>query len=172
MGKIKAYAGYAILILIILSMAYGWYREYSNAQFVAPPSPEIKVEYREGPERIVYLNRPELERKDLLPESVKRDKDKEVTAVTTVPEHDGDTTVIAVIDTDTGETTLETRRERPSFFELSNIKTIGLRYDINRRGTLYGSYEFLRAGKLHMEVYAEINSENRAYAGIGVKYKF
>jgi hypothetical protein len=175
-GKIVTKLNYAligILAVILLAMAYGWYhRDEIARQFVSMPEPEIQVEYKEGPERIVYLNPKELERKDLLPESVKRDEDKEVTAVATIPEHKGDTTVIAVIDTDSGETVIETRQERPSLFELSNVKTIGLRYDINKKGTLYGSYEFLRIGNFHAKLYAEINSENHAYASVGIEYKF
>jgi len=173
MTKLKLYAPWVIILIFVLILLGAWYkREDLAKRFTTPPAPSIKVEYRDGPERIVYLNRPALVKKDLLPESVKRNPDKEVTAVATVPEHKGDTTVIAVIDTDTGETTLETRQERPSLFELSNVKTVGIRYDINRKGTLYGSYEFLRVGNFHAELYGEINSENRAYASVGIEYRF
>lgn len=171
--KLKIYAPWAIILVFVLILLGAWYKSEDLAKlFITPPAPIVQVEYREGPERIVYLNRPELAKRDLLPESVKRDTDKEVTAVATVPEHKGDTTVIAVIDTGTGETTLETRQERPSLFELSNAKVLGIRYDINRKGTLYGSWEFLRVGAFHMELYGEINSENRAYAGVGIEYRW
>jgi hypothetical protein len=168
------YALIVILVIILAAMSYGWYhRDEIARQFVPMPEPEIRIETREKiVERIVYLDPKELDRKDLLPESAKRDKDKEVTAVAVVPEHDGDTTVIAVIDTDTGATTIETRKERPSLFQLSNVKTLGIRYDINKRGTLYGSYGFLRVGNFHAEVYGEIDSEQRAYVGVGIEYRF
>jgi hypothetical protein len=174
MGKLN-YALIGIIAIFLLALAYCWYhRDEIARQFVPMPAPEIKVEYREGPERIVYLNRPALEREDLLPERVKHDPDKEVTAVTTVPEHNGDTTVIAVIDTDTGETSLDIRQERPSLFALESLKTIGIRCDVTTSCNeleVYGSWEFLRIGSVHLEAYGEV-SRGRAFIGLGAEYRF
>ena len=171
--RFKIYAPWIGCVFLILLMLGAWYkREDLALSFITPPAPEIQVEYREGPERIVYLNRPALSHKGLLPESVKRDPDKEVTAVATVTKSNTDTTVIAVIDTDTGETTIETRQERLSLFELTNVKALGLRYTHSQDIVIYGSYELLRVGNFHIELYGEINNENHAYAGVGIEYRF
>jgi hypothetical protein len=144
--KAKTYAPWVIIVLILASWLYSWYTPGDTGQFVQPPPIVIDTEVAPCVPVVHYV-KTEAIKENIVPESVKSDPGKEVTAVTEIPAHRGDTTVIAVIDTDTGVTTLETRKERPNLFALESIKTLGLRCNVTKACneiTLYGSYEFLR----------------------------
>jgi hypothetical protein len=172
--KLKAYAPWVIIVLILAAWLYSWYKPDGTGEFVQPPVVEIETEVAECVPVIHYVKAKAI-KEDIVPESVKTDPGKEVTAVATVPEHKGETTVVAVIDKDTGLTTLDMRQERPSLFALESVKTLGLRCNVTKacnEVTLYGSYEFLRIGALHLEAYGQVDSESQAYVGIGVEYRW
>jgi hypothetical protein len=157
-------------------MVYAWYSGWGPQRFTPAPEPEIRIETRTVtlPGPIVYLDKKAAAKEELVPDTVLYDPDKEVTAVTKVPEHKGETTVVAVINKDTGVTTLDMRQERPSLFALQSIKTIGIRCDVTTACNeleVYGSWEFLRIGALHLEAYGEVSSED-AFIGFGAEYRF
>ena len=175
MGRVKTYAPWVIVALILSAWLYSWYKPDGTGEFVQPAPLVIEVETTKECIPVVHYVKTAAIKEDIVPEGVKADPTKEVTAVTLVPEHKGDTTVIAVIDKDTGVTTLETRKERPNLFALESIKTLGLRCNVTKacnEVTLYGSYEFLRIGSIHLEAYGQVDSEEKAYVGIGIEYRF
>jgi hypothetical protein len=156
--------------------AYAWYNaEELSRRFYPAPEPEVRIETRtETIEKIVYLDKKAAADEELVPDTVLYDPDKEVTAVAIVPEHKGNTTVVAVIDKDTGITTIDLRQERPKLFALESLKTIGIRCDITTECEeieVYGSWEFLRIGALHLEAYGEVSRDD-AFIGFGAEYRF
>lgn len=162
-----------MIVIILMSAAYGWYHK---DEYFKPAPPELIIQtVQEECVPVVHYVKEKAIKADIVPEYVKTDSSKEVVAVATVPEHKGDTTIVAVIDKDSGITTLNTKKERPSLFEIEGIKSLGLRCNVTTacdEVTLYGSYEFLRVGALHMEAYGQINSESQAYVGLGLEYRF
>jgi hypothetical protein len=173
--KVKTYGPLVIIVIMASAMAYAWYSGWGPQRFVPAPEPEVRIEtVTETIEKIVYLDKKAAAKEELVPDTVLYDTSKEITAVAKVPEHRGETTVVAVIDKDTGVTTLDMRQERPSLFALESLKTIGIRCDVTTACNeleVYGSWEFLRIGAIHLEAYGEVSSED-AFIGLGLEYRF
>jgi hypothetical protein len=177
MDRVKTYGPLVIIVLMASAALYVWYNAESIARrYVPAPEPEVRIETRTVtlPGPIVYFDKEAAADEDLVPDTVLYDPDKEITAYTKIPEHKGDTTVVAVIDKGTGVTTLDMRQERPRLFELESIKTVGIRCDVTTSCNeleVYGSWEFLRIGAIHLEAYGEISAED-AFIGFGLEYKW
>lgn len=176
MTRLKAYAPWAIVILVLIVLWSAWYKRHELAErFVsAPPwAHEIETRTIEVPV-IVYLDKKDASKEGIVPDHVKASDNLELTAVGVVPPHEGDTTIVSILDTGTGLTTLDIRQERRSLFELPNRKALGVRCDILKQCdevTFYGAWEFLRVGAIHVEAYGEVGAD-RAYIGAGLEYRF
>jgi hypothetical protein len=177
MARVRKYAPWALIIIILTLWAYSWYEKpnlVDKFHGANPWSTEISTEVKECTPVVHYV-KTDVIREVSVPAHVEDDSNKEVTAIGVAPRHEGETTIIATLDTVTGITALDIRQERPSLFELPNRKAIGLRCDVTNACeeiTLYGAWEFLRVGAIHLEGYAEITSDNTAYAGVGLEYRF
>ncbi|MGA3174652.1 MAG: hypothetical protein ABSE25_09555 [Syntrophorhabdales bacterium] len=88
-----------------------------SAQFTpAPPipqAPEIKVVTVPGPPQIVTVEKQTVVRDLKLPDEIAKDPDKQVTATAQVANIDGGKTdAVAIMDTKTGQSIIETKRGR------------------------------------------------------------
>jgi hypothetical protein len=128
-----------------------------SAQFTpAPPIPqaaEIKVVTVPGPPQIVTVEKQTVVRDLKLPDAIAKDPDKQVTATAQVNAGDGNKVdAVSVIDTKTGQSTIETKEERP-FFAFLSQKEAGIRAGIGIHGPeggLYGRWTFARTGAIQL----------------------
>jgi hypothetical protein len=174
--RLKAYAPWAVVILLVIVLWSAWYKRYDLIErFVSAPPWAHALETRTVEvEKIVYIDKKDAEGEGIVPDHVKASDNLELTAVGVVPPHEGDTTIVSILDTGTGLTTLDIRQERPSLFALPNRKALGVRCDLTtscNEVTFYGAWEFLRVGAIHMEAYGEIGT-GKAYIGMGAEYRF
>ena len=180
----KAFA--LVLVVVALGMLYGWYESKPKlSQTVSTQMPTTRAASKvekvdiEIPKVKVY-KKSELSKKVILPEEVKADDNKEVTAVVDVPPSKGGAEVISVINKTTGETTLFAREKPRSLMAFENDKSIALGYGVGTRGTvmkLEGEYGFARVGNFHLSVQAEgrVYQERRETELTGfmkIKYTF
>jgi len=111
-----------------------------------------------------------------LPESIKSDKTKQITAVGDIPPYAGHTRVVAVFDTDTGVTSLTSRRKSLPFFSSLNEKELGARYGLSGSSgmgfDIYGRWTFLRVGSIFSSMYLEGNSNSQFKAMLMAGYRF
>jgi len=136
-----------------------------SAQFTpAPPIPqaaEIKVVTVPGPPQIVTVEKQTVVRDLKLPDEIAKDPDKQVTATAQVANIDGGKTdAVAIMDTKTGRSIIETKEERP-FFAFLSQKEAGIRAGIGIHGPeggLYGRWTFARTGAIHWAVYGDMTA--------------
>lgn len=111
---------------------------------------EIKVA------KVVVLDKEAVARKIALPAEVLNPPQIEVTATGKVPPAPHGAEVIAVLDTDTGRTTLHASPVPAPFLALKNDKRIGVGYGIGEYGTpttkIYGEWTVLRVDKVYLGV--------------------
>ena len=133
-----------------------------SAQFTpAPPIPAaaaVKVVKVPGPTQIVVQEKAVVVHDLKLPDEVAKDPDKQVAATAQVKEKDGEKTdAIAVIETKTGATEIETKQERP-FFSFLNEKEIGIRAGVGLegyQGDVFARWTIARVGSVHLSLYGE-----------------
>lgn len=160
----KRTLAYIVVIVVGASALWSWYHPRVEVVEVFLPAPPPKVvtsiETRTVEvEKIVYLDKPSLERESFVPASVLQDDAHQVTAVCEVPPYKGMTTVTAVFDTFKGDTRLYYRHEPLAFFEFLNKKELGVRYGMGTGGTemnIFGRWTFLRMGAIHSAFHGEI----------------
>jgi hypothetical protein len=180
---VEKYLKYIIVVVVLLAAAsavWAWFnpRTVIQEKFIEVEVPKeiVRIERVEIlVEKIVVIEKEAVMKTVFVPEYVRKDEDKQITAVGQVPPHDGKTSVVAVFDTSTGETKLNFRQERPPFFAFTNYRELGIRYGfgtMGREADLYGRWSFVRVGTLHLGIYAELNSNKQAMAMLEVSYRF
>ena len=184
MEKIKAYLIAGLAIILCSSLLFSWYKPKAGSQghYVEAPKEKsvekIKTVTVPGPERIVTIEKEKVIDKLGLPESIKSDPDKQVIANADIPcdENIKGQSVVAILDTKTGESHIVAKPKPLSLIALESRKEIGIRYGIKSTGTpeidLYGEYDFLRVGALHLGVYGEVNNEAEAKGMVQMRYRF
>ena len=172
-----------IVSVAVASMFVGWFDDPpALEEFVEPEVPEkvAVIPKVSVPVKTIKVYPKKLIAKEVdLPPSIRHDESKEVAAVVTVEAHAGTTTVVAVIDKDSGETTLISRAEKPRLFDFVNIKEIGLRFGLGSRGNeadFYGRWTFARVGAFYVAIYGEMSTygfgEPEAVAMLELTYRF
>lgn len=171
-----------IIALVMAAAAYkGWTRPAEKiTEYLPLPAPDVlaKVKYvtKQCPEPgIQVIEKEVVVEKLVLPEPVASDERKEVTAAAEVPAYEGKTSVVSVIDMETGKTEIHAKQLPRPFLELLNRKELGLRvgYDtgIEMTGEAYGRWTFLRVASFHLAAYGEV-AEDNAKAMLELSYRW
>ncbi len=101
--------------------------------------------------------------------------DLQVTATAELPKSSNGQEVVSILNTETGITTLIASEKPAPWFEFDRALVAGIRYGVNHRmertGTLYGSWEFLRVKDFHMIGYGELNTEAEGKIQADIQYR-
>lgn len=121
---------------------------------------------------VVYKDRV---KKDLgLPETVKKDPDKKVTASTKVPASDFPNTVTSVFDLGTGMTDLYVRRDKLAWLAFNSKWRFSAFYGLNDKesGVIMGSaqYEAAQIKSLHVSAIGQVDTSSRYFVGVGLTW--
>ncbi len=88
----------------------------------------------------------------------------------------GDVSVIAVMDTVTGETEIIAKAKPVSLFGFPSNIEAGVRYGLStqdlQQGNLFARWQFLRVGKLYLGAYGEMTTHPEAKGMLEVSFKF
>ena len=127
-------------------------------------------------EKIVTIEKTVVVEKLKLPDSVSKDPNKQITATAEIEPYEGKTNVIAIIDTKSGESNIMAKQQPLSLFAFENKKEIGARYGTSIKNGIeadvYGRWDFVRVGNLHLGAYGEATSYGEAKAMISVGYRW
>jgi len=166
----KRYDAFAfiVIVLIILAICSAIWQWYIPEPIPDPThftiQPPIKktdtIERVDIPIKKVVT----LKKKDVIkvikaiPEEIKQDDTKEITATAVTPCPEGTSIeAISIIDTNTGATTILTKPTKPSLFAFENKQEIGVRVGSNQQIDVFARWQFVRVGSIHLGVYGEIN---------------
>ena len=101
---------------------------------------------------------------------------RQVIANADIPATRGGASAVTVLDTDTGESRILVREKAPPLVEFTNEGAVGLRYGINeelkKEGTLYGRWNVLRIGRVHVGAYADVSTTSEATAQASIEYRW
>lgn len=161
-----------------------------------PPKVKIQKEYVKVPEirTVTKIKRVKVPVKEVeviekekivevlkeIPQAVKDDPNKQITATGIVEPHKGKTDVIATFDTQTGKTELLAKARPLPFAEFLNEKEFGVRYGVSTGGQvadIYGRWIVGRLGNAHFALYgeaatkaAEMKPEAKAMIDISMRW--
>jgi hypothetical protein len=176
----------AVVIVTVIIAIWFWYHNPSTQSTTnytkAPAIPEaVNIPTVNIPiKQIVALDKKIVSKKLKLPDEIASNDKEQVVATAQTPATDttGKTDIVAVMDTDKGTTEIVTKQEPLSFFALENKKAIGLRYGfgsaskINYEADVYGRWDVVRVGSVHLGLYGEVNSLGDGKAMIQAEYRF
>lgn len=190
MGKLKELSSRTKALLVVLifavsAMIYEWYHPKTALLTkqpiqLAPTKAVESVPKVEVPVKFVKVyNKAAVVKKVTLPQEVKDDSQKEVTAVVDLPPSKGGTEVVSVLDKTSGETRIFAMEKSLSLFAFENDKRIGVGYGIGtngQEGKVFAEWKFLRVGSVHVSTTGEISaSQNKnpaAKAFVLATYEF
>lgn len=175
-----------VLAIACASLTYFHLKKPSTVnQQAYTPAPEIRETVKikrievPGPERIVTIEKEKVVEKLQLPDEIGKNPDKQVIATAKIPPHEGDTNAVAILDTKTGEGSIEVKQEDPAFFAFINKKAVGGRYgyaaDSNgakQQVDFYGHWTIARVWRVHLGVYGEVNSKPEAKTAVDISYRW
>ena len=158
----------AILALGLIHMYMTWHKPAPapQAQFApAPPIPaaaQVKIVTVPGPTRIVTQDKVQIVHDLKLPDEVTKNPDEQITATAQVTNQDkSKVDAIAIENTQTGVTQIETKTEKAPFFAWLDEKELGARAGVTLHGLqggIYARWTFARTGNVHYGIYAEADS--------------
>ncbi|MFA5724472.1 MAG: hypothetical protein WC979_09530 [Candidatus Pacearchaeota archaeon] len=185
----------AFLLLIVTSSAiYAWYKErnkppVSTTEYIKVPEIKevVKIQRVEvpGPERVVTVEKLKVVEKLKLPEWFAKDKDEQAIATGVAQPYEGETNVVATLNTKTGVGGLIMKQEPLSLVGFINEKELygKVGYTSNREieTVVGGRWLFARVGKIKFGAYAESgirfetdenenNFNGQAVAGLMITY--
>lgn len=169
--KIKALKGetkamIVMAVLMLSAMIYGYYHENTKLPTKTPvvlPTTHAAESVAKDVVTVplkVY-RKPDIGKKVKLPEGVLDDPHKQIPAVSDVPPSTGGTEVVAIVDTITGDVTLNARAKELPLLGFENQKRIGVGYGIGTEGTeakVFCSWTYARVGKVYLSAEGEINA--------------
>lgn len=174
-----------VALLALAAAGYAWYKEQhpetiSKTQYVGIPQIKTvtKIKTVMVPvKEIETVSKSEVVAKlKLTDEDVAKNPDKQITTTGVVAAYEGKTNVASVTDTKTGRSEIIAKEEPLPLFGFENKKEIGVRagYSIknNQEVDVYGRWDFLRVGKMHLGVYGEANTAGDGKAMLSVGYKW
>lgn len=172
-----------LTLLVLISAVVAWQRGQNNVVLKKEfqPANELKqagnIPRMSIPvKKIVALEKKAITKKLKLKAPLATDDAQQIIATATVPASEGKTSAIAVMNTATGETHIEARQEAPSLFGFENKKEIGIRYGVTTgygtEGALYGRWDFLRIGNVHLGAYGEVNTQGDGKAMLSAAYRW
>jgi hypothetical protein len=127
--------------------------------------------------QVETISKPELIAKlKLQDEEFAKNPDKQGTTTGVIAPYDGKTNVISVINTKTGKSEVLAKQEPLSFFDFENKKEVGVRYGTTIKNGMeadvYGRWDFVRVGNVHLGVYGEVNSTGDGKAMLSAGYRW
>lgn len=108
-----------------------------------------------------------------IPQTIKDDPNKQITATAEIAPYEGQTDVVAVIDTASGKSEILAHQRPLPFFGFENKKELGIRYGVSTSGQvadIFGRWSFLRLGRAHIAAYAEATTRKDSRQ-TGMTYK-
>lgn len=158
--------------LMIVSAVVGWYQYTPKLPTTEPrilatsPAAQTVPKVTQQIETIKVYDKQKLVTKVPLPDAIKKDDTKQISAVSIVPSSDNKTEVTAVVDLNTKETILYAREIPPAFMAFESKGRIGVGYGIKQNGVniakVYADWAFLRVGDAHLVAQGEINTDKEA----------
>lgn len=173
-----------LLILTISAVLYSWYAEptapTSTVQYIKVP--EIKEVTKiqrvtvPGPEKIITIEKKVLVEKIKLPDWFLAETEQAIATAVIAP-YEGQTNVIATLNTDTGTGNIIAKQEKLPLFAFEDNKEAGVRVGytsdkFNNISTVFGRWQFLRVGSTHLGLYGEVNSGGEGVAQLELIYRF
>lgn len=177
---------YALVItLALMSALYAWYGERNKppvSQKVYIPVEQIKEVEKikrvevPGPEKIVTIEKKVIQEKIKLPDWF-LDETEQAIATGVIAPYEGKTNVVATLNTETGVGNIIAKQMPQPFMSFENKKELGVRAGYTTDGakahtSIYGRWNFMRVGNVHMGMYGEVNSEGAGIAQIDINYRF
>lgn len=173
-----------LTLLAMLSSVWFWYQGQKPA--VTPghyaQAPEVKEVIKikrvevPGPERIVTVEKEVVVERLSLPAWVRDNPAEQTIATAQIEPYRGTTSAVAILNTETGKSQIIAKQDPLSLLAFVNEREIGIRGGINLKGepetTLYGRYDFIRVGRVHVGVYGEAGSTGQAKAQLSIGFKF
>ena len=177
-----AVLGIAGFLFVSLVMPVLFPSKPSEVSVPATPAPEVK----KAPTKQVAIKKPvkvyddKVKFKLKLPEPVVKSEDQHVLAATQVKGSDRPQTVTTVIDEKTGESQTFVKSDPYPWLALENKAEVrmsyGYRYDgsgsVKTIGRLQFTYDALRVKALVLGPTAQIDTDGRAFVGVGVAYRW
>jgi hypothetical protein len=173
-----------VAIIAIVAAGVAWWKDQhpsvvSKTQFVEIPQIKTveKIKTVMVPmKEVETIVKADVSKKLNLADGITQDENKQVTCSGVVPAYEGKTDIVSVIDTKTGKSEIVAKEEALPWFEFESKKEIGARagYGIknSQEVDIYGRWDFLRIGKVHVGVYGEGNTAGDAKAMLNVGYKW
>lgn len=177
---------YAIVAtLAMLSAIWAWYGERNKppvSQTVYIPVDQIKEVTKikrvevPGPEKIITIEKKVIQEKIKLPDWF-MDETEQAIATGVIAPYEGKTNVVATLNTETGVGNIIAKQTPQPFMSFENKKELGVRAGYTTDGakahtSIYGRWNFLRVGNVHLGLYGEANSEGAGIAQIDINYRF
>ncbi len=175
-----------LAVLAVTSAVVAWYRgEHppvaSKTEYIKVPQIKTvtKIKRITVPvEKVVTIEKQVVVEKLKLPPEIAQDDNKQVISTGEVVPYEGKTNVVAVLDTKTGESQIIAKQAPLPFFDFVNKREIGLRYGygsaskVSMETDIYGRWDFLRIGNVHLGVYGEVNTNGEGRAMISAGYRW
>lgn len=167
-----------VVICVVLLLAGQWVYKYYNPEPIVqkeytPLKEKIDVPKHEIPiKRLVVLDKKKAVKKlPALPESIKSDDNKQITATAVVEPYEGKTSVVAITDIEKGSTELIAKREPISFISLVPKFEVGVSYTPIHSQELGefvidASYHAVRIGKVKVEAIGNVDDKGKYRAGV------
>jgi hypothetical protein len=180
----KLTAAMGIIALIALcSMLWNWYhpqvKTVVTTQYQTVEKEKVVEKIRTvkvpGPQEIVTIEKQVIVEKLKLPESVANDESKVITGNADIPPSEGGTSVVSVLNTQTGETSIIAKEKPLSLFGFPSDVEAGIRYGLTthgQEGDIFARWQFLRVGKVKLGAYSEITTRPEAKAMLETSFKF
>jgi hypothetical protein len=177
---------YALVItLALMSALYAWYGERNKppvSQKVYIPVEQIKEVEKikrvevPGPEKIVTIEKKVLVEKLKIPDWFLDETEQAISTGVIAP-YEGRTNVIATLNTETGAGNIIAKQIPLPFMQFENKKELGVRAGYTTDGAkahtaIYGRWNFMRVGNVHLGLYGEANSEGAGIAQVDINYRF
>jgi len=105
------------------------------------------------------------------------DETEQAIATGVIAPYEGKTNVVATLNTETGVGNIIAKQMPQPFMSFENKKELGVRAGYTTDGakahtSIYGRWNFMRVGNVHMGMYGEVNSEGAGIAQIDINYRF
>lgn len=158
----------AVLTLALISVVGAWWKEshkpaVSKIEYVQVPVikevEKIKTVSVPGPKQIVTIEKEKIVEKLKLPAWFSADKNEQAIAAGKIPAYEGDTNIIATLNTDTGVGKLIMKQEPLGIVGFANDKRLYAKagYSTNQEAqiTVGGEWHFIRVGSIKAGVFGE-----------------
>ena len=182
---IKKIAGYGVItiavvavlsLVITASLRFRPKPVITQETFTVAPEPKQtkKIKRVEVPvKKVVALEKTAVVKKLDIPEQAVKGERKQITATASIPPYEGKTTVVSVLDTESGESEIIARQEPLPFAELKSRFQVGLNYYPFKSETLGeyaldANYTFGRISALRGQIKGEVDTKGNWKAGVRV----